>query len=428
MFRGLQKDGPALLTDSTDQIVGQFILENTNMTIANTLRRCILMDTRSVGFRADLTNAADPGIRIRKNTSIIFNEMLAHRLTLVPLGVRRIDEFEPDRYECVLQMKNENKGPVAEDGMLHVRAGDFVIREKQEDGTFADAGPEAAAALFPADPITKDTALIVSLRPQWNPEQPAEEVDLTAYPVIGTGRDHMGFCPVAQCSYGNTLDTDPVRRDQFFRDWLTAFKKIADPTTVEPTALANYRHEWETMSIQRCFKIDPVTGQPNSFSFTVESVGVRPVTDLVAEGIRAMGALVEPYTDATTPSADIGIRILPVDTRMNGVDVFFAGQEHTLGNLLQTLVTEMYLDNAAADAPITFAAYRVKHPLTREMTLRLGIRDGVTESSEVIARKVIADAATRAKAIAAELERSWEALVGSGSADSGSNAAGNGGE
>lgn len=434
MFRDYKKDGPALLTDSTDQIVGQFVLENTNMTIANTLRRCILMDTRSVGFRADLTNAADPGIRIRKNTSIIFNEMLAHRLTLVPLGVRRIDDFEPDRFECVLQMKNENKGPVADDGMLHVRAGDFIVREKQEDGTFADAGPDAAAALFPKDPITKDTILIVSLRPQWNPEQPAEEVDLTAYPIIGTGRDHMGLCPVSQCSYGNTMDTDPVRRDQFFRDWLTAFKKIADPATVEPTALANYRREWETMAVQRCFKVDPATGQPNSFSFTVESVGVRPVTDLVAEGIRAMGALVEPYTDANTPSADIGLRILPVDTRMNGVDVFFAGQEHTLGNLLQTLVTEMYLDNAAADTPITFAAYRVRHPLTREMTLRLGIRDGAAESPEVIARKIIADAANRAKAIASELESSWEALVGasagsgSNATGSGSNAAGNGGE
>ncbi len=434
MFRDFKKDGPALLTDSTDQIVGTFVLENTNMTIANTLRRCILMDTRSVGFRADLTDVANPGIRIRKNTSIIFNEMLAHRLTLVPLGVRRIDDFEPDRYECVLQAKNDSKGPISDNGMLHVRAGDFVVREKQEDGTFAEAGPEAAAALFPADPITKDTALIVSLRPLWNPEQPPEEVDLTAYPIIGTGRDHMGFCPVSQCSYGNTLDTDPVRQDQFFREWLGAFKKIADPSTVEPTALANYRREWETMAVQRCFKVDPATGEPNSFSFTVESVGIRPVTELVREGIRAIRSLVEPYTDVATPSADIGIRTQPVDTRMTGVDVFFAGQEHTLGNLLQTLITELYLDKDAPDSPITFAAYRVKHPLHREMTLRLGIRDGVTENPETIARQVIADAANRVLTIVTELESSWDTLVGS---DSGlgrdrdvstSNAAGIGGE
>ncbi len=410
-----------MLTDSTDQIVGQFVLENTNMTIANTLRRCILMDTRSVGFRADLTDVANPGIRIRKNTSIIFNEMLAHRITLVPLGVRRIDAFDPSRFECVLQVRNEKKGPVAEDGLRHVCAGDFIVREKQEDGTYADAGPEASAALFPVDPITKSTALLVSLRQQWNPEQAAEEVDLTAYPVIGTGRDNMGFCPVSQCSYANTMDTDPVRQDQFFREWLGAFKKIEDPASIDPEALANYRREWMTMAVQRCFKIDPATGEPNSFSFTVESVGIRPVTELVAEGIRAVIDLVTPYADTTTPSKDLGIRTLPAEGRMNGVDVFFDGQEHTLGNLLQTLISEIYLDNAAADTPITFAAYRIKHPLHREMTLRLGIRDGETGSPEVIAREIIATAAKKAMDIFANLERSWDDLTRDDGLDHGSN-------
>lgn len=415
MFREFKKSGPALLTDPTDQIVGEFILENTNMTIANTLRRCILMNTRSVGFRADLTDAANPGVRIRKNTSIIFNEMLAHRLTLLPLGVRRIDDFDPSRFECVLQVKNERKGGVSEDGTLHVCAGDFIVREKQEDGTYVDAGPEAAAALFPADPITKLTSLMVSLRPQWNPEQPPEEVDLTAYPVIGTGRDHMGLCPVAQCSYANTIDTDPVRQEQFFRDWLAAFKKVTDPAALDPAAVENYRREWRTMAVQRCFKVDSATGQPNSFSFTVESVGVRPVTELVAEGIRSVIALVAPYTDAATPAADIGLRMLPAEGRMTGVDVFFEDQEHTLGNLLQTIITELYLDNAAADSPITFAAYRIKHPLYREMTLRLGIRDGAEGSTDAIVREVIATAAKKAQTVFENLERAWEMMVGSGS-------------
>ena len=91
MFRNFKTSGPALLTDPDDHLVGRFTLTGVSTTIANTLRRCTLVDTRSVGFRADLTNAADPGVVIRKNTSVIFNEMLAHRLTLVPLAVRRID-------------------------------------------------------------------------------------------------------------------------------------------------------------------------------------------------------------------------------------------------------------------------------------------------------------------------------------------------
>jgi DNA-directed RNA polymerase subunit L len=419
MFRNYSETGPALLTDPDAHIIGTFLLENTSSTIANTLRRCILTDTRSVGFRADLTDRANPGVRIRKNTSVIFNEMLAHRLTLLPLGVRNIDDFDPSRYEFVLQVKNERRGPITNESLRHVKAADFQIREKQPDGTFVDLGSAAIAAMFPADPITRDTCLLTTLRPQWNPEQPPEEIDLTATAVIGRGRDFMGFCPVSQCSFENTRDEDPVRQEQFFAQWLADYKKVADPATLAPDALASLREEWGTMAIQRCFLVNE-RGEPNSFSFTVESIGIRPVREIVAEGIRAVIDLVTPYANTETSSADLGIKVQPVDSRMNGVDVLFEGQEHTLGNLLQTLLTELYLDTEAPDSPITYAAYKVRHPLHRVMTLRLGIRQPETGAAaagnnEALVRQVIASAAERARVIFEELGRSWE-LVGGASA------------
>lgn len=413
MFRNYVESGPALLTDPDAKIVGQFVLENTSTTIANTLRRCILTNTRSVGFRADLTNAADPGVVIRKNTSVIFNEMLAHRLTLIPLGVRRLDEFDPSKYECVLHMRNDRTGPVDPTGLMHIKAGDFLLREKQGDGRFEDLPAAASAAMFPADPITRDTALLVTLRPQWNPEQPPEEIDLTAYPVIGTGADHMGFSPVSQCSFENTRDPDPVRQEEFFNRWLDDFKKIKDPSAEPPEVIDGHRKEWMTMAVQRCFLVDE-KGAPNSFSFTIESVGIRPVQDIVAEGIKAVIDLVSPYADTDRPSAELGITTQPVDSRMNGIDVLFAGQEHTLGNLLQTLITEIYLDDGALDSPITYAGYKIRHPLHKVMTLRLGFRDGVQGEPAAIARQVIAEAAGRARALFEELGRSWAALGGGG--------------
>ncbi len=419
MFRNYSEDGPALLTDPESKIRGHFVLENTTATVANTLRRCILTHTRSVGFRADLTNDKDPGIKIRKNTGIIFNEMLAHRITLIPVGVRDIDNFDPKRYECVLRVRNDTSGPVSGDTLRHVKAGDFVIREQQTDGVFAELGPEATAAMFPADPITKETTLITTLRPQWNSEQPAEEIDLTAYPIIGTGQTFIGFSPVSQCSYGNTLDEDPVRQDRFFMEWLADYKKIVDPTSVEKAVIDNYRKEWETMAIQRCFLVDPATGEPNSFTFTVESVGVRPVPDIVAEGIRAVIRLVTPYTDAATPLNEVGMTIQPTNNRMeNSVDILFVDQEHTLGNLLQTMATEIYLDqqpgqNAPLDTPITFAGYKIRHPLHKVATLTLGFREGLGDTNS-LARQVVATAAQRARDIFEKLASAWSAVSGLG--------------
>jgi DNA-directed RNA polymerase subunit L len=403
MFSNYRSEGTALLTDPADKIRARFTLEGVDTTVANTLRRCILAFTRSVGFHADLTDTANPGIIIRKNTSVIFNEMLAHRITLIPLAVRRLAEFDPKSMEITLSIRNTSAS------IMHVKASDFKIVQKNLEGE--EEIP--SASLFPPDPITGDTCLITTLRPASGPA--VEEIDLTAYPVIGSGEKFMGFCPVAQCSYGNTEDPDPVRQEQFFFEWLAEFKKIAEPASVPPEVIAKHKIEWRTMAIQRCFKISDTTGEPNSFDFVVESVGMRPIPDIVAEGIQAVIDLVTPFASVETPSADLGITTQPVDSRMTGgIDVNIAGQEHTLGNLLQSMITAIYLDTEAPDAPITYAGYKVPHPLHKSVRLRLGIREGQAGDPAAIARQVIAMGAQRAVQIFQDLARAWEARQSAG--------------
>jgi len=403
VFSKYVASGPPLLTDPSKTITGSFTLSDTNTTIANTIRRCILVDTRSVGFRADLTNAADPGIVVRKNTSVIFNEMLAHRITLIPAAFP-LERFDPAQYQCVLSVKNDRTEAISSSAILHVTAADFRVLKKQEDGTFADTGVPFADAIFPPDPITRQASLIVSLRPQWNSEQPVEEIDLTAYPMIGRGRDHMGFSPVSQCTFENTLDTSPLRQEQFFNEWLLSFKKVADPTTVSQDVIATYRKEWSNMAIQRCFLVDPRTGEPNSFGFTVESVGIRPVQEIIAEGIQAAIDLVSPYADQGKSFADLGVTLQQPDSRMNGLDLHFDGQEHTLGNLLQTILSDK---TSAPDSPIVYAGYKIRHPLHRVMMLRLGFRDGFTGDKAIAARDLVAGAAAEARTTFEELAQSW---------------------
>jgi DNA-directed RNA polymerase subunit L len=335
--------------------------------------------------------------------------MLAHRLTLLPLGVVDIDRFDPTEYECVLQVKNETPD------LMHVTASAFrVMRKTGEDGAMEPLGDAETNAMFPRDPITNDSCLLITLRQQWSSKQPAEELDLTAYPVIGRGRDFMGFCPVSQCSFANTPDDNLTRRTEFFNEWATAYKQIPDPASLTPEEKEPLEAEWETMAVQRCFKVGP-DGQPNSFTFTVESVGIRPVKDIVAEGIRAIIDLVTPFTKKELTMEELGMSTEAVDSRMNGINILFQNQDHTLGNLLQTIITERHLSNeGAATAPITFAGYKIRHPLHRVMTLTLGIREGETRDRAAIAREYIEDAAMAALTLFESMARSWADETGTG--------------
>lgn len=409
-FSNYSESGAKLLSGSdsdsdSEHLIGTFRVEHSSSTIVNTLRRCILMNVRSVGFRVDLTQSSNPGIVFRKNTSVIVNEMLAHRITMIPVAIRQLDLFVPSEYQCVLHVKNVSQDSISEKTIQHITTKDFKIVNNGKE-----MGVVATSEMFPPDPITGQNILIASLRPQWNPDQPPEEIDLTAYPVIGTGRDHMGFCPVSQCSFENMPDTDPTHQEAFFTQWLLEYKKINDATTVPPEQIASLRREWSTLAIQRCFLVND-KGEPDSFIFTVESVGVRSVPEIVAEGIQAVIDLVTPYETITNP-ADVGITIQPADCRMvNGLDILFAEQEHTLGVLLQSIITELYLNpssSSLSESSLTSVGYKVPHPLERIMKLRVGFRIEVTETDVL---QIISAAVIEAKRIFTDMKQSWMSLT-----------------
>jgi DNA-directed RNA polymerase subunit L len=127
------------------------------------------------------------------------------------------------------------------------------------------------------------------------------------------------------------------------------------------------------------------------------------LSQIVAEGIQAVIALVSPYVDNPP------ITFTDPDSRMNGVDVLFEGQEHTLGNLLQTIITELYLNGDSPDTHVNYVGYKVPHPLHRTMTLRIGFISD-TADMEGLARAVVMRAATDAKAIFEKLAESWAAV------------------
>lgn len=415
-----------------------FTLTPTHVTYANTLRRLILTGVETVAFRADMTSTGSTtDVFVERNDTPMTNEMLADRIGLLPIRVMEPLTWNPDKYLFTLNVRG-NK-----DNMTYVKAGDFKVVEKKNnpssnkiqdtsviggannikydndnESEAKEENRENVAPLleeepekvipteefFPPNPMTGDTCLIATLQPGTGPNEQA--VVLVARATKGTGREHARFCPVSQCSYEYTLDQDPIRIKEMFERWLIEAKKIGGELDKESDRYKALDREFRTMQIKRCYKRND-KGEPDSFDFTVETAGVLPVHYIVERACEVGENMCSRYVNLVQGDLPSEISISPADARIVGYDFLIRGHDHTLGNLLQTWLVEHHIEGEA-EPKITYAGYKVPHPLRDEMVLRIGVEDG----EEATARLAFAKAAAGCVAMFQKMRQAWQTATG----------------
>lgn len=382
LFKNLVKEGPVL----------RFTLAPTQVSYANTLRRAIITEVETVAFRAEIKeDGTTSDVAITKNSTPMSNEMLAHRVGLLPVHVTDPLNWSPEEYTFKLDVTNDSSDP------LDVVASDIRV--------YKDRGPEEEPLLVPSveffhpDPVTQDTCLLAVLKGRTGTQEP-ESISLTAKATVGTGRENAAFMPVtSRCSYGYTLDKSEERKKEVFTAWLTSTKKV-NPSELESNSgrKGELEREFATMQQQRCFLID-AAGEPYSFDFIVESVGVLTPIYCVARALEVLQAKLARYASIDAGDLPEGVKVQPADAQMKGFDFMFQHEDHTLGNLLQT-----YLEQTAMEQ-ITFVGYKVPHPLRDEMLLRIGVADGM----ELTARAALGAAARGCAAMFKDWLAQWSA-------------------
>ena len=133
---------PILINEDVHDDMLTFTLKNTDVCIANALRRTILGNIRAVVMaKVDCT--------IPVNTTRFNNEILKQRIACIPVCLSPTDEIK----NFTIQLQKSN--PTA--SMQFVTSGDFVILEN---------GKESSKRLFLPDPLTKEYIDILRLRPK----------------------------------------------------------------------------------------------------------------------------------------------------------------------------------------------------------------------------------------------------------------------
>ena len=397
MFSDYVESGPTLFNPALGKIRATFKL-NANVTLANTIRRTIISSTQAVAFRTEPAETSEMSISV--NTTPLVNEIISHRIGMIPI-MADVTTFDPARYEFILDKENTTKD------MIDVYASDFQIFMKNPENPLEAPVQVPTEQFFPPDPITGETVLITRLRPQWNRSAPNEQIKLKAKASISTGSENIRWSPVSQCSYEYTRDSNEDHLEDVFTNWLLNTKKIPKVTDLAEEKLAELKREFNTMEVQRCYLTDE-RGDPTNFTFYIESVGTQPIPAIVANGLKAAEALVRKYEDidATLPA---NVVVKQGDARFPCVDIVFTNESHTLGNLLETYLVENHVDGEAQPR-ITYAGYKVPHPLRPEMFVRIGVEsDGADADQEQnIARQAVANVCRLLRDQFRTLQASWE--------------------
>lgn len=398
-FTDYNESGPFLNSTDKHKLNATFRLRNSNVTIANTLRRAILTQTPSVGFRTEPYEKSDVAITI--NTTNMVNEMIAHRIGMIPINADPT-RFNPDNFTFELDVENTSK---ERNAVRNVHATDFRVLMRNPENPLAAPIEIDPKTFFPPDSITGDSILIARLHPQWNSTAPPERIQLRARASISTGGENIRWSPVSQASYEYTRDTDPDHVEAVYQKWLATAKKIDESTAVDPTRQEALRREFETMEIQRCYLTD-AKGDPNDFKFHLESVGIQPIPTIMEAALASCEALVTKYMDIDGVVPD-NVRVQVGDSAFPSIDFVFGKETHTLGNLLETWLIENVVSDLD-DSEITYAGYKVPHPLLAEMVVRVGVREGMdVDVRKTTARRAIAKACRALKDEFRHLRAAW---------------------
>ena len=382
-------------TNPENKNVWYFRIAPTHVAYANTLRRLVLTGVETVAFRADMTeNGSTSDVLVTKNTTAMTNEMLAHRIGLLPIYVPEPLTFNKANY--LFKLEESNDKDVSRD----ITCSNFTVYEiKDTDSPEESKIQVPTDRFFPPNKITGETCLIATFKPTIYGAAAAESISLTGRASIGSGRENARFIPVSQCSYVYTRDSNPEKIREMYEKWLINHKKVMPDSLKEDAERAKIlEREFNTMEVAKVFLTDE-KNEPFSFDFTIETLGILGVPYIIERACEVGEAMCLKYVSLGEKNIE-SVSIQPADARIRGFDFLFKTEDHTLGNIFQTWIDQ----NLIGQGVVTFAGYKIPHPLRDEMLLRIGVEDGKEES----ARIAIANAAKSCAAMFRSWKNEWQ--------------------
>ncbi|GAA6062926.1 hypothetical protein JCM10212_007157 [Sporobolomyces blumeae] len=260
-----------------------FILDGVHLGLANSLRRSMIS-------RID-TLAIDQ-VQITENTSVLPDEMIAHRLGLVPLNSDNLDRHIPNyNRECTCDSYCDKCSVVLTLDAVCTTGSTMEVTSKllQIEGmSRSDVGKPATSS----DPKLAQGIMLAKLTK-------GQEIHMRCIAVKGRALEHAKWSPVSAVGF----EYDPYNKLRHTDLWYEVGTKPEDEWPVS----GNGKYE-KKPDENEAFEFNE---KPSRFYYDVESVGQLKPEEIVLKGFDALivqlGQLRQGLLDLTNPGQGIGL-------------------------------------------------------------------------------------------------------------------------
>ena len=378
-------------------------------------------------------------MRFLKNTTPLHNEFIGHRLAMVPIHLdeNQLRSFDPSQYHFVLHVKN------ATSDVMTVTSADITAL----DNAGVKYPQPVRDAMFPYSPWSGGHVVLARLRPTTAMlagtgmasagvssavllDGVMDELHVECSATLGCGRDDARFIPVSSCHFWNK--PDPAAAEEALQAKLSALSAssqggdgTADAKVQEEERMRVTRQH-ATLDVHRYFV-------PDTYVFSICSeTCLRPAymvflaLRILAQRVRRLedtvrAAVPTSPNDEDAASAFGAARVLRVPHMPGMYHVIIYDEDHTLGNLLQGCLYNLWVGRPAqesgddadgATSRVNYVGYTVPHPLERVVILKVQVDVGLVLDADATVCGTIAHGMARVADELEDLTQEWVRFAG----------------
>ena len=372
----------------------EFEVANIQISMANAIRRIMISDVKSVGFRTEPYKECQ--INVIANDTPLHNQFVLHRLSMIPIHVANIDKFDVDDYLFIIDLSNNTNS------IMNITTEHFQIKRISTNKFLSR---NEVNRFFPPDPITGDYILINKLRPKFFvpsktvTQEVVDEMgktfkkktdDIMNFHIegkasISNSKENGHYSSVACAAYINTVD--PEKAQIGLKEYIDKQLENAKNENVTPMTTEQLTRRFDLTEKARFFYKNN-KDEANVFTFKIETVGVIPPLIIFHRAIDILKEKINKFVSHLINKDEDIITIKASEQLSGGYDIIVKNEDDTLGNIIQTHLCLLYADYLLPkeQRKLKFIGYKRPHPLEKHIIFAI---QGETDNMDTLIAEII---------------------------------------